>query len=146
LYPTGYLLISSGGALAYLLLYLFNKMQSMEKIIIADRNKNICTLLRRELELEGYQVTIACSGKDLLKEINTKESPDLLIMDIDLPCDEGLKVLEKVQGRIPHFPVVIHSLLTEMLSHPAVADAETFIEKNGDLTKLRQAVIDVFQK
>jgi len=118
----------------------------MAKIIIADRNKNVCALLQRELESAGYQVTIAGNGKDILKVINSENSQDLLIMDIDLPLGEGLEVLQRVHGRIPHLPVVIHSLLTEMLNHPAVADAETFIEKNEDLTKLWQAVTDVIHK
>ena len=50
-------------------------------IMIADRNRNVRELLRRELESEGYQVRLAKDGRQVLRSINSDEPPDLLILD-----------------------------------------------------------------
>lgn len=121
-------------------------MKALTKILLADRSRNMREFLQRELEADRYQVQTAGDGREIMMMINTMESPDLLIMDIDLPLVDGLEILEKVHNRIPPLPVVIYSLFTELLDHPAVAFAEAFVEKSEDLEQLKRAITEVLQR
>ena len=58
------------------------------KIMVVDDDKNICELLRLYLEKEGYQVVIANDGKEAV-ELNEKEDPELILLDIMLPQLDG---------------------------------------------------------
>ena len=61
------------------------------KIMVVDDDKNICELLRLYLEKEGYQVVIANDGKEAV-ELNEKEDPELILLDIMLPQLDGWQV------------------------------------------------------
>ena len=61
------------------------------KIMVVDDDKNICELLRLYLEKEGYQVVIANDGKEAV-ELNEKEDPELILLDIMLPELDGWQV------------------------------------------------------
>ena len=67
------------------------------KIMVVDDDKNICELLRLYLEKEGYQVVIANDGKEAV-ELNEKEDPELILLDIMLPQLDGWQVFDKVLG------------------------------------------------
>ncbi len=41
---------------------------SMERILVADDDRNIAELLRLYLEKEGYTVTLACDGVDAMEK------------------------------------------------------------------------------
>ena len=67
------------------------------KIMVVDDDKNICELLRLYLEKEGYQVVIANDGKEAV-ELNEKEDPELILLDIMLPQLDGWQVCREISG------------------------------------------------
>lgn len=116
-------------------------------ILIADRNRNVRDLLRRELESEGYQVRLASDGRRVLRIINSDESPDLLILDLEMPYVGGLEILERLEDRESPLPVVIHTFFSEALDNPAVNRASAFVEKTGNnIDYLRSVVEEVLKK
>ena len=60
-------------------------------LLIADRNRNIREFLQRELITDGYRVLLACDGRQVLKIIDN-EAPDLLIIDLDIPYADEIRV------------------------------------------------------
>lgn len=66
------------------------------KIMVVDDDKNICELLRLYLEKEGYQVVIANDGKEAV-ELNEKEDPELILLDIMLPQLDGWQVCREIR-------------------------------------------------
>ena len=78
------------------------------KIMVVDDDKNICELLRLYLEKEGYQVVIANDGKEAV-ELNEKEDPELILLDIMLPDGSGLDLLEKLKEMHKRENVIILS-------------------------------------
>jgi CheY-like chemotaxis protein len=116
-------------------------------ILIADRNRNVLELLRREFESEGYQVRLARDGRRVLRIINSDESPDLLILDLEMPYVGGLEILERLKDRESPLPVVIHTFFSEALNNPAVNKASALVEKTGNnIDDLRRVVGEVLQK
>ena len=75
------------------------------KIMVVDDDKNICELLRLYLEKEGYQVVIANDGKEAV-ELNEKENPELILLDIMLPQLDGWQVCREVRKK-SNMPIIM---------------------------------------
>ncbi len=66
------------------------------KILIADDDKNLRTMLVNELSTEELDVAGTESGKKAL-ELLEKEEFDILLLDLDMPGMSGLEVLQKIK-------------------------------------------------
>ena len=79
-----------------------------EKILVVDDDANICELLRLYLTKEGYQVTVANDGEEGLEKFNAVK-PDMVLLDIMLPEEDGLSILEKLRTdvRYKNLPVIL---------------------------------------
>ena len=75
-------------------------------ILIVDDDPEMRSLLAEELEEEGYQVTEAKNGLDVLSEIPFK-SFDAVVTDWKLPLRDGLQILKTVREIHPDIPVVL---------------------------------------
>jgi len=116
-------------------------VNSPGKILIADRNRHVREFLRRELQAEGYQVEVARDGRDVLNILHGHNSPDLLILDLELPYVTELKVLELLHEQLPSLPVVIHSFPPESERH--LPEAAVFLEKKEDTDLLKEVVAEL---
>ena len=69
----------------------------MKKILMIDDEKDICSLIKQNLELSGdHKVIIANNGKDgIAAAIHNK--PDLILLDIIMPGLSGFDVLKKLK-------------------------------------------------
>ncbi|HAD03916.1 MAG: Fis family transcriptional regulator [Desulfuromonadales bacterium GWD2_61_12] len=66
------------------------------KILVVDDEHLIRWSLEQNLKKQGYEVISAGTGEDALRLVRD-ESPDLILLDIQLPGINGLQVLEKVK-------------------------------------------------
>ena len=120
-------------------------MREIFNIIIADKNPHVREFLQRELINEGYNVRQAVSGKDVLEQIYSQDSIDLLILDPDLPDADRLFLFKKLHDRIPALPVVIHAHL-ESADMKERTYGVVFVEKNGgSIELLKQVLFDILQ-
>ncbi len=73
-------------------------MMSMnnQTILVVDDEPNMCNILRRILEAEGYKVKMAYDGTKALK-LTKKEKPDLILLDIVMPGIDGREVCQEVR-------------------------------------------------
>ena len=121
-------------------------MQGNFTILIADKNRNVRDYLRRELSPEGYQVLTARDGEEVMRAIEGEDALHLLILDLDIPGVTGLAILEKIQGRKPPLPVIIHTFLTEDADHAIENAAGLFVEKSGNIEHLKSAIADMLKR
>jgi cyclic di-GMP phosphodiesterase len=78
------------------------------KILIADDEAAVRTLLRRILESAGYQVVAAGTGQEAISLAGT-EHPDLFILDISMPDQDGVEICRQIKGDPgTHLTPVIH--------------------------------------
>jgi len=66
------------------------------KILVVDDEQLIRWSLEQNLKKQGYEVLTAGSGEDALRLLR-EETPDLMLLDIQLPGISGMEVLEKVK-------------------------------------------------
>jgi CheY-like chemotaxis protein len=110
-------------------------------ILIADRNRHVRELLRREFISAGYRVQVARDDREVLSITTAHNHPDLVILDLDIPYLSGPAILEQLQDRDPPLPVVVHTLLTDYANHPAVQRAAGFFEKRGNNIEVLKATV-----
>jgi len=76
------------------------------KILIVDDEPLNLDLLDQELSELGYRIEKANSGADALKMI-ADASPDLVILDYQMPGMNGLQALEEIRRRDSDLPVIM---------------------------------------
>ncbi|MCA1674974.1 MAG: response regulator transcription factor, partial [Actinobacteria bacterium] len=74
-------------------------------ILVVDDDTTIRTLLRRLLTTEGYAVDEAPDGPTALEKVAAR-APDLLLLDVMMPGQDGLEVLEGLR-RTSDVPVIL---------------------------------------
>ena len=122
-------------------------MREGYNILIADRNPHVRELLRREMTLEGYQVQLAKTGREVINYTLRQDSFDLLILDPDLPDTDESSLLKKLGERIPPLPVVFHTLHSENSEHQDVLSTVIFVEKRGSsIDHLKKIVAEILEK
>lgn len=68
------------------------------KLLCADDDKDLLAVVAFTLSQAGYLVIKAGDGKDAIKAFEA-ESPDLVILDINMPGASGFQVCEAVRAR-----------------------------------------------
>lgn len=70
----------------------------MPRIMLAEDDHTMVTLLKTLLGMEGYQVVALSIGDDDIFEAVRNDRPDVLLLDVHLPQINGLDVLDQVRG------------------------------------------------
>lgn len=68
-----------------------------KKILIVDDEDSLRVLLKRHLELQGYEVKDAISGVDALS-ILEQEEPDVIVSDVMMPEMDGLEFCQRLRA------------------------------------------------
>jgi two-component system phosphate regulon response regulator PhoB len=80
----------------------------LANILLVEDEKSIVTLIKYNLEKEGFKVFCSETGEDALKIIKEK-IPDLVILDWMLPDTSGIDVCRqiKIDKKLKNIPVLI---------------------------------------
>ncbi|MGH2381353.1 MAG: sigma-54-dependent transcriptional regulator, partial [Candidatus Limnocylindria bacterium] len=79
---------------------------SQRSVLVVDDDADIRTLLKDLLGEEGYAVRTAQSGAQALEEI-AKDLPDLVMMDVKLPDQDGIGVLRQLKREHSDLEVIV---------------------------------------
>jgi two-component system OmpR family response regulator len=74
-------------------------------VLVVDDEVAVADLLEDALTIGGYQTLRATNGMEALRLVREK-SPDLLLLDINMPLMNGFEVLERLRGRGNDTPVL----------------------------------------
>jgi DNA-binding response OmpR family regulator len=81
----------------------------MKKILIIEDEIVLAEMYKEKLEKEGFEVFLANEIEEGI-EIAKKERPDLILLDILLPRENGVSFLEKIKKEeIKDIPIVAFS-------------------------------------
>ena len=76
-------------------------------VMVADDDPSIRALLRSFLENEGFAISEARTGREVLKAIDNDVRPDLLLMDIRMPELSGMEVLQRLREQSLDVPTLL---------------------------------------
>ena len=111
----------------------------MKKILLVDDEDSIHLIYREELEEEGYEVHSALSGEEALEKLKLI-TPDLVILDINMPGMNGIDVLRQMKENNPELPVILCSAYPEFKQDFASWASDDYIVKSSNLDELKAAV------
>ena len=112
----------------------------MTKVLLADDNRTIREFCRRELEDEGYQVTLASDGREAL-ELRNDLQPDVIILDICMPGMGGFEAVKRIRAEQPDVPVILFTAFDDACVRDERARGATAcVAKRADLTELKRVV------
>lgn len=114
----------------------------MAKILIADDHAVVRMAVRLLLEKAGHEVIgEADSGVDVIA-LARRLTPDLVILDIDMPQLDGFAVLQRLCGEGARCKVVVFSGMQSdrYAIRCSRAGASGFVCKDSDLSELLSAV------
>ena len=110
-----------------------------KKILVVDDEESIHLLYKEELEEEGFEVSSALSGEEAL-EVFDELSPDLVILDINMPGMDGIEVLRQMKQKRPDVPVILSSAYPEYKQDLASWASDDYIVKSFNLDELKESV------
>jgi DNA-binding response OmpR family regulator len=123
----------------------------MKHILVVDDDEGIRNLLKAILEREGYEVSAAADGKAAIRQFRRNPS-DLVITDIIMPEQEGLKTISDLRRAHPEVRIIAISGggqygLGEYLDVATALGADQTFAKPFDRLELVKAVRKLlFQK
>jgi DNA-binding NarL/FixJ family response regulator len=112
-------------------------------IIIADDHTlfidGLCLLLKNEPGIEI--LNIAANGRELMGLLHN-HSPDLILLDINMPGFNGFEVLSRVKSYYPKIKVIMLSTYNEehLIEKAKAGGANGYLVKNADKSELLKVI------
>ncbi|MBN1892091.1 MAG: response regulator, partial [Clostridiales bacterium] len=66
------------------------------KLLIADDNTQITSILEEYAKKEGYRTVIAHDGEEALR-LFAREKPDVVLLDVMMPIKDGFSVCREIR-------------------------------------------------
>ncbi len=116
-------------------------------VLIADDDPSIRALLRTFLESEGYAISEARTGGEVLNAISDGKKIDLLLMDIRMPELNGMDILQRINEQNLDVPVVLMTAFgTSNVAIKAIQlGAHDYITKPFELDDVLMAIRRFFE-
>lgn len=125
----------------------FTNENSLVKIAVADDHnlfrESLCALIDT---WENCKVVIqAASGRQLLEKLHTKNLPDLVLLDLEMPEMNGYETIKAVKEKYPEIRLLVISLhySEELVWRIIKFGAQGFVNKNDDIARLKKAVSEM---
>jgi DNA-binding response OmpR family regulator len=108
------------------------------RLLVAEDNPALGALLVRCLEAEGHDITLVGDGQSAVDSF-LEQTPDLTILDLNLPRRDGLEVLRFLRSITSDAPVLVLTARSEMEVRIRCFDcgADDFMLKPFALAELR---------
>ncbi len=123
--------------------------ETTARILVADNDEDILTLVSFRLERQGYEVLVARDGAEALERARA-ELPDLCVLDVMMPKLTGYDVTRELRAdpRTADVPVI---LLTARVQEADVrsgydAGADDYVRKPFAPQELRDRVAAALEK
>lgn len=70
----------------------------MYRILVADDEPDVLSLLKDYFEINGYEVITAENGRAVIEQI--KKNPDIILLDINMPDMDGISVCKEIRDYV----------------------------------------------
>jgi DNA-binding response OmpR family regulator len=111
-----------------------------EQILVVDDSRLVTDIVKMRLTMYGYDVRLAHSGEDALRQIE-QEIPDLLVLDVHMPGIDGYEVCRRLRDNPALDDLRIIMLTSSEDKHAAFeAGVDDYLNKDIDLLNLPNRV------
>jgi two-component system phosphate regulon response regulator OmpR len=118
----------------------------MPSILVCDDETDLREMLQEYLQKRGYSVRLAGDAEQLRSEIEA-EAPDLVILDINMPGEDGLSALRRLRTE-SDIPVVMLTAAGETIDKIVGLEmgADDYLGKPVDLRELEARLKAVMRR
>jgi len=115
----------------------------MNKLLIVDDEVEICEFLKSFFEDRDFKVSVANNGTQALEQVALFQ-PEVVLLDIQMPGMDGLKVLKKIKETNPKMKVIMVTAVEtqERIEEAMRFGADNYITKPLSLEYLEKDVQD----
>ncbi|TLS67974.1 response regulator [Mariprofundus erugo] len=119
----------------------------MAKVLLVDDDDLLRCILTEVMISQGYEVIEAADGRPVADMI-IREEPDILITDLIMPEQEGLKTIQQARALRPQLPIIAISgggrtVSTDFLQVALIMGVNATLTKPFDHNQL-VALVDQF--
>jgi two-component system alkaline phosphatase synthesis response regulator PhoP len=106
----------------------------MAKILVADDELGLQTLVREVLENDGHQVLVVATGGEVMPAL-VREKPDVLVLDIMLPGLDGYSLQGSIakDPQLKDIPVIV------------ITAQKAFLEMFREFSQVRKTLAKPFR-
>ena len=119
--------------------------KTKQHILVVDDEPEIRKIIQEILNDEGYSTAIASSADEARKQVSNKK-PDLVLLDIWMPDEDGISLLKHwTKQTESNFPVIMisgHATIETAIKATKLG-AKDFIEKPVSMEKLLSSTTEV---
>ena len=121
-------------------------MSQSPHIIIVDDEAPAREMVGDYLKMHGFAVTLCDGGKSLRTEIESKV-PDLVVLDLNMPEEDGLSIIRDLKGRI-NVPVIMLTATASPIDRVVGLEigADDYIAKPCELRELMARIRSVLRR
>lgn len=112
------------------------------RILIVDDEEEILNMLRRNLEMEGYEVTTTTSPAEAVA-LMTQELFNLAMLDIKMPGMSGVDLLQELKRINPLSNIIMmtgYSSMANVIDCLGSGAVDYFVKPFGDIELIIQAL------
>ncbi len=116
-------------------------------ILVVDDEGQVRDLLALYFRKHGYEVSAAATSAETLRSVEARQ-PDLVVLDIGLDQEDGLKLLETLKRRFSKVKVVMLTgmgFVEELLQEAQQKGADGYVSKVLPLDELLATVEQVLK-
>ena len=106
------------------------------RVLVVDDESRLTELLQLELDVEGYVVEIAADGATGLIRAKASPSPDLIILDWNLPDFSGIEICKRIRAGGLTTPILM------LTGHDEITDRVTALDAGVDDYLIKPFSID----
>ena len=101
------------------------------RVLVVDDDRAVRESLRRSLEFNGYDVSLAADGAEALAGLSAGASPDVVVMDVMMPRLDGIETTKALRKAGHDVPILV------LTARDAVGDRVEGLDAGADdyLTK-----------
>ena len=118
------------------------------KILIVDDDESIRGYISRLLNMSGFEVVTASSGKEALNLLRVNPDVAVILLDILMPDMDGLETLNEIKKTSKELPVIMLSALgqTGIIVKAMRAGASDYLVKPFEEEELELAINKSIEK
>lgn len=118
----------------------------LKKILIVDDEDIVRYSFKKLIREPGFEIIEAVNGLEALSVIK-KESPDLVLMDIEMPGLNGLDAIQRIKAMNPQLPVIIMTAFgtSERVIGAMKYGAYEYLEKPFDVARLKAVIFEALE-
>ena len=114
----------------------------MSRILVVEDDDSIRLITELALVSAGHEVRAAATGYEALEHL-TRESADLILLDLRMPLMDGTEFAREYRERAGAAPIVVLTAATERAVSRKELSASRYLEKPFDLDELLRVVDEV---